>query len=146
MWFPVGAKTDNSMIPQSRNSLMPADQIVQEYLQMKSLLSYVGDLILPYNNNPLVEVEEQIIDGESVYQRKFDRYHHKTHNKPDKNSFITKVDGGVSKRVAGVVSTDTYADAMREAVTIWTPLLGTCHAVLVLFSCYFDVILSYRKE
>ena len=52
MWYPVGGvNVDAHMLPKMRSVVniasggLASDQVVQEFLQMKALLSYVGDLV-----------------------------------------------------------------------------------------------------
>ena len=128
MWFPLGGiKTDGNLIPKVRESMMPVDVIVQEYLRMSALLSYVGDLILPYKGTTLSdEKESEVEEGTAFYRSKSDKLHR---SKKSSNDHFS-VSDGVNKRVSGVVSTDLYVSAMLEAVTVWTPLLGTYVTIL----------------
>jgi len=53
MWFPGGNTTASAdLLPTTRAMVAPsvsaAEQVVQEFLQMRSLASYVGDLVAPY--------------------------------------------------------------------------------------------------
>ena len=45
-------------IPQARKTDLSADDVVQEFMQMRALLSYVGDLIMPYHPGEEADNEE----------------------------------------------------------------------------------------
>jgi hypothetical protein len=71
----------------SGQHISSSEQIVQDYLQMKALLSYVGDLVMPFDTSK--------------------------RTKPGrKNGADMPVDP------------DRYQEAVKEAVSIWTPLVG----------------------
>jgi hypothetical protein len=116
MWFPIGdIKTDNNLIPQKRSNNYSTDLISQEYLEMKALMSYVGDLIIPFNNEShSANIENEAVGGIIAKNSQSEKI--------KKSDFF--VTGGVTSRVAGVVSTERYAEIMKEAVSIWTPLVG----------------------
>jgi hypothetical protein len=117
MWFPIGGiRTDNDLIPKKRSNNYSTDSISQEYLEMKALVSYVGDLIIPYRNDS----HSAIIEKESVGKIKLKSSQSEKINKSE-----FSVSGGVASRVGGVVSTERYTEIMKEAVSIWTPLVGT---------------------
>ena len=134
MWFPVGGiKTDGDLVPKQRESIMPADVIVQEYLRMSALMSYVGDLIVPYKSTTLsIDKNKEVEVGTEFYRSKSDKLHRAKGRRASKDQ--NSVDDGVAKRVQGVVSTDLYVTAMKEAVSVWTPLLGT----LQIHYLYYD--------
>ena len=105
MWFPSAAGSlDRKMVPVERNKgsePLTSDRIVHEYLQLKALLSYVGDLVMPFSGKALTRTAA---GAELVAQQ-----------------------GALARplaRLAGVVSHSTHEAATREAVEIWTPLLG----------------------
>jgi len=53
-WFPVpGIGIGAEMVPKTRSVGEPMEpaNIVQEYMQMKSMMSYVGDMVLPFNRS-----------------------------------------------------------------------------------------------
>lgn len=100
MWFPVaGLGFDNDMAPPDRpgpeKQIMP-DRVVHEYMQMKALLSYVGDVVAPYANPNVGGVAAANIPL-----------------------------GGVSKRTHGAVNPNLYKEALRQAVSVWSPLIGS---------------------
>lgn len=61
VWFPVGGDLGADMFPKDRSlskmakdgSVKPVD-VVEEYLQMKDMMTYVGDLVLPYTRGKVV--------------------------------------------------------------------------------------------
>ena len=105
MWFPVaGVGVGRKMVPlergQGAGGFKP-DRVVQEYMQMKALLSYVGDLVMPFQGKALTRTAA----GAAVVAR----------------------DGAAARplaRLTGVVDAGTYESAMAEAVQVWTPLVG----------------------
>lgn len=102
MWFPLASLgVDGEMAPQDRpgpGQMLSADRVVHEYLQMKALLSYVGDVVAPIQGKKTAWINANIP------------------NYPT---------GGLSKRVAGLTDADRYEETMRQAVTVWTPLVGS---------------------
>jgi hypothetical protein len=103
MWFPMALDKGGKLIPENRpgpDKLLVSDKVVEEYLQMKSMLSYVGDLVAPFK-------------GDLVGNNKL------TMNVPMMPS------GGFSKRIEGVINSNRYDAAVKQAVQVWTPLIGT---------------------
>lgn len=105
MWFPVaGIVVDRKMVPMGRNEGNEAfkpDRVVAEYMQMKALLSYVGDLVMPFSGKALTRTAA----GVAVVAR----------------------DGPQARplaRLTGVVEKTAYDAATAEAVQVWTPLVG----------------------
>ena len=53
-WFPAPALSTLGLLPPDRSALASTkkisivDQVVEEYCQMRALISYMGDLVLPY--------------------------------------------------------------------------------------------------
>lgn len=114
MFFPVpgaGPQLDRSLVPGERKpqgAELKPDDIVKEFLQMRAMMSYVGDMIqLPYS---------------------------------DKRKKITKTDQGIKalareghfgdktakplRRLAGVLDEGRYEDAVQQAMSVWSPLVG----------------------
>ena len=93
MWFPVSrVYVDNNLIPSKRPISLESDTIVKEFMQMRALASYVGDLVMPYNKL---------------------------------NTASSSGVGGISNRMKGVWDGRKYMQGMKEAIRMWTPLLGT---------------------
>lgn len=94
MWFPLSVGINRSIIPPARESNDPhaiePEQIVTEYLQMKALMSYVGDMVMVPHSGAAP-----------------------TPGKPRQSG------KGPSPLEQG-----RYDAAVREAVKMWTPLLG----------------------
>jgi hypothetical protein len=102
MWFPMALEKGGKLIPSVRpgpDRLLMSDKVVEEYLQMKSMLSYVGDLVTPFKGD-LNDYSKQA-------------------------SIPALPSGGFSKRVDGAVNSSLYDQAVKQAVQVWTPLIGT---------------------
>lgn len=96
IWFPTQVKSESKLLPNQRKKILKgqymddSDQVVQDYLQMKALLSYVGDLVM-----------------------------HTPVSRKDRESNSV----GVAKGELPV-DPQRYKDALKEAVVLWTPLVG----------------------
>jgi len=146
VWFPVpGIVVDRSMLPKDRSSgaHMEPDRLVQEYMQMRALLSYMGDLVVvPFKGRTItktsagvdalrsekqdflsrqVELEER---GESVEQQLL-REQEEEGEEEGKGSGVSRVTIKPLLRLKGVLSNQRFDRAVEEAVAVWTPLLGT---------------------
>ena len=111
MWFPgAGVEIDASLLPADRMGgakKSATDQVVEEYLQMRALASYVGDLVTPFSpvkgvssgqhSKRKVDMLEPLGDG------------------PDEVKTV---------RLSGFTEPGRFDAAMNEAVAIWSPLLG----------------------
>jgi hypothetical protein len=99
MWFPApGFGVGNKMVPGDRGQGKKAfgpDRVVEEFMQMKALLSYVGDLVVPHQRIP------GSVAGPSAGDMK-----------------------PLKQRMSGVVDHKRYSEAIQQAVQMWTPLMG----------------------
>ena len=104
-WFPsMAGSLDRRMVPVERNQGSEAfkpDRIVEEYMQMKALLSYVGDLVMPYSGKSITRTAA----GNALLQEQGSK-------------------ARPLARLAGVLDQGKYDTAVREAVSLWSPLLG----------------------
>lgn len=92
MWFPVaGVSTDNFLIPQQRSG---TENVVQEYMQMRALMSYVGDIIMPSAPTAATAAGDSKT-GDMV---------------------------SLKHRLEGVIDSKRYDELTKQAVKIWTPL------------------------
>ena len=107
MFFPLpGPQPTLDMMPQPRNigiEITP-DAIVQEFLQMRALLSYVGDMVnLPYTNT-----DKKI-----------------TKTKQGLRALAAEGSGAKPlRRLAGVLDETRYDTAVNEAIQLWNPMVG----------------------
>jgi hypothetical protein len=133
MWFPVaGIGVNGPMMPAPRAAAIQPDAVVQEYLQMKALLSYVGDIIMPYDGNRKraddedeESVDESVSEATDKLSSNLKVVAKLTKKKRHLQSSTTdRVTGGVASRLEGKVSLDKYEEALKEAVAVWTPLMG----------------------
>lgn len=116
MWFPA-AKADvaASLIPFER-SAMPkktlAEKITQEFLQMRALVSYVGDNVIPYSSK--VNISKN--DASSVA----------TVSSVKSNTSSLSINASVKsvKRLSGFMEPANYEVTVEEALKIWNPLHG----------------------
>eukprot|EP00605_Chrysophyceae_sp_TOSAG23-4_P001261 GSChrysophyteH1.ASY1.ANO1.1372.1 assembled CDS len=113
MFFPVpgsGPDLDKSLMPAERSvsqELKP-DAIVQEYLQMRAMLSYVSDLVfIPYTDKKKRITKTK--EGEEALRRE--------------GHFASK-SARPLRRLAGVVDGDLFNEALKQAMDIWSPLVG----------------------
>lgn len=96
MWFPFSVGLNSSIIPAAREQNNPhaiePEQIVQEYQQMKALMSYVGDLVMvPPGPGGAAPVPGQAREA---------------------------------GKSPSPLEKGRYDMAVREAVQMWTPILG----------------------
>lgn len=97
VWFPsLPVGLGNSLVPQDRPFQTTSDSVVDEYLQMQALMSYVGDLVMPFKH------PEGGLEG-----------------------LASSTMGGVSKRTKGRLDNNRFNRAVKEAVKLWTPLMGS---------------------
>jgi hypothetical protein len=97
VWFPsIPLGLGNSLVPQDRAFQTTTDAVVDEYLQMQALMSYVGDLVMPFK-----------------------------HPKGGLEGLASSTMGGVSKRTKGRLDNKRFNLAVKEAVKLWTPLMGS---------------------
>ena len=101
MWVP-SAKIDTtlSLLPESRSkpSQKPiADRIVEEFLQMRALVSYVGDLVDANNFSLDLSMKDK-------------------QNRSNKSNN--------SNKLRDLAVTNRFDSALEEAMQIWTPLVG----------------------
>eukprot|EP01035_Chromulina_nebulosa_P033255 gene33255-44519_t len=114
MWFPA-AKADvaASLIPFER-SAMPkktlAERITQEFLQMRALVSYVGDHVIPYNSRATMSTNDGSISVSSV--------------KSNTTSLSISPSVKSVKRLSGFTEPVNYEVTVEEALKIWNPLHG----------------------
>jgi len=101
MWFPTAMVVASaSLLPFGRTDL-PAkgfsERVVQEFLQMRALASYVGDVVLPYEP-------------------------HRTEGGGSSNSSEVSVASG--QRLTGFTKAHQFDWAVQEALRVWNPLHG----------------------
>ena len=145
------------------------DTIVQEYLQMKALLSYFGDQLLPVKNTDSnFQTKNELADKSKIcaVRKKYEDVNNDGNKKKNLNQIrnfgeIIKVNEVMSKAAnvcldtdmgnkilnqslsklilgqaenvctfqknrtaTSLVSTDSYSEVAKQAVTIWTPDRG----------------------
>jgi hypothetical protein len=111
MWFPTPQlDVSNSLIAGKTSG--GSSQVVEEYLRMKALASYVGDLVIPKMNSTIPGLKgttgfspyDTILAGKNPRMAMKQRYTH----------------------VPGKDLTDPvkYANALSEAMQLWSPILG----------------------
>ena len=122
MWFPkIKILISSSLIPKSRKQEITPDKVIQEYLQVKALLSYVGDLVSPYNipkNTGKFSRNLRSNAGDKNGQNTAEI------DKIKKDFFVAGVTGGVTERLGGVTSIAVYEDAKSDVLDLWEPLTG----------------------
>jgi hypothetical protein len=96
MWVPVPKMGINASLAPAHRPLggLKPDKVVEEYLQMRALISYVGDLVTLKTEKRLNDLGKE---------------------------FIT---GGLESRVKDKVNHLQFDNAIKEAIKIWTPLVG----------------------
>jgi len=114
MFFPVpgaGPRLDRMLVPGERKSQgaeLKVEDIVQEFLQMRAMLSYVGDMIqLPYSDK-----RKKITKTEDGMKALAVEGHF-----GDKSAKPLR-------RLAGVLDEGRYEAAVQQAMSVWSPLVG----------------------
>ena len=114
MFFPVpgvGPQLDKNLLPAERKPQGPelkVDSIVQEFLQMRAMLTYVGDIImLPYTDK----------------QRKITKTQDGLKALAAEGHFGDK-SAKPLRRLAGVLDEGRYEAAVEQAMAVWSPLVG----------------------
>ncbi len=104
MWFPTPQlEVSNSLI--SGKTSGGSSQIVEEYLRMKALASYVGDLVIPnVAATASFSPYDTILAGRKPAVALKQKYSHT----PGKD----------------LTDPIKYANALKEAMELWTPILG----------------------
>ena len=114
MWFPgSNMVSTNTILPADRaakEASSGSDQVVREYLQMKALASYVGDLVSPF-----VPTKDSSYMSSSSGRKK------QRAGGSDEDSLSST---GSKFRLANITDSSKFAQAMAEASAIWSPLLG----------------------
>jgi hypothetical protein len=110
MWFPgVMVSAQSSLLPDTRaasaQKVSGAEQVVQEYMQMRSLASYVGDLVAPYT--PAGPRDSYMTSTMS----------------PGKPGSTKSADTHTS-RLSNLTDNTRFAAALKEIAAVWSPLLG----------------------
>ncbi len=119
MWFPApGISNDANMLPPDRQSSnnSATDRVVQEYLQMRALASYVGDLVIPFEPPPLAPPLGKNRNSNLK----------QVHSMGDSglSSSNSSMVSMTSSRLSGFTDVTRFNAAMKEAAAIWSPLLG----------------------
>jgi len=110
MWFPgSNLVSTNTILPADRaaKEASGSDQIVREFLQMKALASYVGDLVSPF-----------VPTKDSYMRSSKGRRNHAGGDEDLLTSTSSKF------RLANITDHNMFSQAMAEASAIWSPLLG----------------------
>lgn len=143
-WFPFSMAhlSTTSIIPQIRpgpdKELLTPDGVVEEYLQMKALVSYLGDLVAPYSSPTNEDSSGISLNNSNLSPSKISPIKSNMQKRLGSSSPpITpqsktspkryKLDietGGYRKRTEGKVDEEKYTKAIQEAISIWSPLLG----------------------
>jgi len=114
MWFPgSNMVSTNTILPADRaakEASSGSDQVVREYLQMRALASYVGDLVSPF-----VPTKDSSYMSSSSGRKK------QRAGGSDEDSLSST---GSKFRLANITDSSKFAQAMAEASAIWSPLLG----------------------
>lgn len=96
MWFPAAMMAPSKEgLDSVRNSRQGASQVVEEYLRMRALATYVGDAVLPFDGN-------------------LSRYLPSTSLLPPNSSGDKK----------SSIDASRYKNAVREVMEMWTPILA----------------------
>eukprot|EP01038_Epipyxis_sp_PR26KG_P011976 gene11976-16030_t len=133
MWFPSSgiqpiqrAEDSASLLPSDRKSIENKknnpNQIVEEYLQMRALASFVGDLVQPFGKNVKKLKESNILKSKPLLMNPINSF-------PGNDQLDGSVNGSLSSskvipRLSGIIDPQRFNTALSEAVSIWTPLLG----------------------
>ena len=117
MWFPA-AKADvaASLIPYERSAIPKktlTERITQEFLQMRALVSYVGDNVIPFNAKTNSSPNDGSSSVASVSSMK-------------SNTSSTSISATVQsvKRLSGFMEPVSYNFTVEEALKVWNPLYG----------------------
>lgn len=119
MWFPGSSMASaNTILPADRSAKEASggsDQVVREYLQMRALASYVGDLVSPFvptKDSSYMSMSMSSSSGKKKQQA----------GGSDEDSLASST--GSKFRLANITDNSKFAQAMAEASAIWSPLLG----------------------
>lgn len=91
-WFPIASQPMSSQIlpkERAKTAGVGPNTVLEEFLRMRSMMTYVGDLVMPRRDISTATGFPKAKKGERQY-----------------------------------VDTGGYASAMKDAVSIWTPILG----------------------
>lgn len=114
MWFPgSNMVSTNTILPADRaakEASSGSDQVVREYLQMRAMASYVGDLVSPF-----------MPTKDSSYMSSSSGKKKQRAGGNDEDSLSST---GSKFRLANITDSSKFAQAMAEASAIWSPLLG----------------------
>jgi hypothetical protein len=117
MWFPA-AKADvaASLIPFERSAIPKktlTERITHEFLQMRALVSYVGDNVIPFNAKTNSSPNDGSSSVASVSSMK-------------SNASSTSISATVQsvKRLSGFMEPVSYDFTVEEALKVWNPLYG----------------------
>ena len=117
MWFPAAkANVAASLIPLGREATPKkslAERVVQEFLQMRALASYVGDSVLPFDPKKTVKNSHE----DAPFTESFSS----TASTP--SSIVSSATSKTVKRLTGFL-TGQYDLTVEESMRIWNPLQG----------------------
>lgn len=129
MWFPGSSMASaNTILPADRASKEASsgsDQVVREYLQMRALASYVGDLVSPFvpSTKDSSSSSSSYMRGSSSGRKKKQQQQEAGGSScSDEDSLAST--GSSKFRLANITDSSKFAQAMAEASAIWSPLLG----------------------
>lgn len=94
MWFPTPMINISKDTVEKISSIKEPNQVVEQYLRMKALASYVGDSILPHSNDMFSSIKTRLLQDVSVL--------------PNQTS---------------TADSAKYSNALREVMDMWSPIL-----------------------
>lgn len=118
MWFPTArAEINNSLVPSERKKSGPesaSNRIVQEYMQMRALISYVGDLVQPFPVKRTKTLNDSNSTSNSNKNGNRDLSIPSSASRPERSI----------RRLQGVTDSQLFNSALTDAMKLWSPLVG----------------------